>query len=607
MSLDVISEVISAKQSSRSVCGFAPLEPFANEEQWLSTAAQGHWLLGFLLAGFALRLMRYLLCFPLWEDEAMLSANLIDRNYAQLIQPLHYCQVAPTLFLWCQLAMVRLFGFNEYVLRLVPFLCGLGSLALFRHVAGRLLQGVSLIVAVGVFAVAYPMSRYAAEAKPYGCDLFICLAILTLAVEWMRRPDQSRWLWYLAALVGPAIGFSYSAIFAAGGASLAIGAMLIKPTQSVSVVESSRPRSPWVSMWFPWLLMNIALIGGFTVVLHISHQAVGEINQQTMEEVHWADTFPPMSKPISLLLWLLKSHCGAMLGYPLGGPNWGSTASALAFFAGTILMARRRPRLALLLLSPLALNFFAAALHKYPYGGHARMTLYIAPGICMLMGLGIAGGLERLNVLTTGRYNRPRLALGVVLFLLSAMGAGSLLRDITHPYKSGTTLRAREFAQWFWSTQAHDNELASCELDLGTDMSPQKRNCGWSSLYLCNQRIYSPRLSHGETVCWDAVTPERPLRCVMYRSPKEERESPSADPLAYMHWLDRMQAQYDLVGHDRMAFAALDKSDRQPISDDYVEMFKFVPKGMAAIYERQEWQLLMTGPRLASKREGNGL
>jgi hypothetical protein len=56
-----------------------------------------------------------------------------------------------------------------------------------------------------------------------------------------------------------------------------------------------------------------------------------------------------------------------------------------------------------------------------------------------------------------------------------------------------------------------------------------------------------------------------------------------------------------------MAFAALDKSDRQPISDDYVEMFKFVPKGMAAIYERQEWQLLMTGPRLASKREGNGL
>ena len=45
-----------------------------------------------------LRLTRYLLRFPLWEDEAMLSANLLDRGYGGLLQPLHYCQVAPTFF-----------------------------------------------------------------------------------------------------------------------------------------------------------------------------------------------------------------------------------------------------------------------------------------------------------------------------------------------------------------------------------------------------------------------------------------------------------------------------------------------------------------------------
>ena len=34
-----------------------------------------------MLVGVVLRLTRYLLRFPLWEDEAMLSANLLDRGY----------------------------------------------------------------------------------------------------------------------------------------------------------------------------------------------------------------------------------------------------------------------------------------------------------------------------------------------------------------------------------------------------------------------------------------------------------------------------------------------------------------------------------------------
>ena len=78
------------------------------------------------------------------------------------------------------------------------------------------------MLAVGLFAVAYPMTRYAAEAKPYGCDLLVALAILALTIEWLRRPDQTRWLWYLAALVGPAVGYSFPAIFMAGGVSLVI-------------------------------------------------------------------------------------------------------------------------------------------------------------------------------------------------------------------------------------------------------------------------------------------------------------------------------------------------------------------------------------------------
>ena len=120
--------------------------------------------------------------------------------------------------------------------------------------------------------------------------------------------------------------------------------------------------------------------------------------------------------------------------------------------------------------------------------------------------------------------------------------------------------------------------VGSCETDLETDLSPAKVNCGWSSLYLCNQRIYSPRHARGQKPDLEHVSAERPLRCVLYRSPKEEQESPAPDPQARQRWLEKMEAKYVLVGHDTYPFAAYDKSDRRQISDDYVEVFKFVPR-----------------------------
>ncbi|MGO9113626.1 MAG: ArnT family glycosyltransferase [Thermoguttaceae bacterium] len=584
---------------------FAPLDPFPGEENLLSPQAQRRWLLALMIVGLVLRLTRYLLRFPLWEDEAMLSANLLDRGYGGLLQPLHYCQVAPTLFLWGQLTAVKLLGFNEYALRLIPFLCGMGSLLLFRRVAGRLLQGTALLLAVGLFAVAYPMTRYAAEAKPYGCDLLVGLAMLALVIQWLRRPNQTRWLWYLAMLVGPAVGYSFPAIFVAGGVSLIVAWVLVMSrrtkgaghegpaaladgTGTVPATLANGARSvPRTSAWIPWMVYNMLLVAGFAVLLVVSKYSVGETNQQTMEETHWANMFPPITQPLKLPLWLLEIHAGAMLGYPVGGPNWGSTFSLICVLVGVAALVRRRQWLLLgLLLAPLGLNFVAAALHRFPYGGHARMTLFLAPTFCTLIAVGLTAGLAWIEArrripasAMAMRWFVPLNGCTMVLGLLALLGAGSWLRDVSQPYKSATTLRAREFAQWFWFEMSHDSELVSCETDLKTDLSPDKLNCGWSSLYFCNQRIYSPRHARGEQPQLGRVSVDRPLRCVLYRSPKEEQESPPPDPQVRQRWLEKMQADYDLVGHDSYPFAAYDKSDRRKISDDYVEVFKFVPKG----------------------------
>ena len=145
--------------------------------------------------------------------------------------PLDYHQVAPVLFLWIERLAVGTLGFSEYALRLFPFACSIASLFLFRRVAQRLLSGPALLFAVAIFAVSYPGIRYAAEAKPYGTDMFVSLVMLSLVVEWNtdRSRDATNILGLLAAMMPIARhwGLSYPVpSSASGGLSLVVGGVL---------------------------------------------------------------------------------------------------------------------------------------------------------------------------------------------------------------------------------------------------------------------------------------------------------------------------------------------------------------------------------------------
>ncbi|MFZ5833550.1 MAG: hypothetical protein ACOY3P_25975, partial [Planctomycetota bacterium] len=125
-----------------------------------------------LAAGIFVRLSRYLLCFPLWDDETALVCHLLDRGYLDLMRPLGHGQVAPVGFLWLLRASVDCFGFTEYALRLPALAASLLSLPLFVALSRRWLSGATWVLAIGIFSVAYPLVRYTAEAKPYGLDVF---------------------------------------------------------------------------------------------------------------------------------------------------------------------------------------------------------------------------------------------------------------------------------------------------------------------------------------------------------------------------------------------------------------------------------------------------
>lgn len=514
------------------------------------------WLWFFLALGVLARLVRFSLRFPLWEDEAFLATNLLDRGYGELLGPLECRQICPVLFLWVQLTVVKLFGFSEHTLRLFPLVTGLAELFLFRHLAGRFLKQSALVAAVALFAVAYPCIRYSAEAKPYGTDLFVSLVLMALLVEWWRRPDQRRWLWAMAAWMPLALGLSYPAVFVGGAAVALVGLALIR--------RQAR------GAWMPWLACGVTLLGSFAATYYLGARHVSSESYGQMANCY-RDGFPPWQQPWRLPLWLLEVHASDLVAYPFGGERGASSATLLLIAVGVGIAIRRRswPLLAFCL-APLALNLAAAGLGRYPYGQNVKFQLHLAAIFCMLAGLGAAGGAWWLQ----GRRPFRIAPFWSLLAILACLGLGSMARDVWFPAKSATTQRYRDFARWFWQAAEFDGEAVCLKRDLDRVFSPKTYEWGYAALYLCNQRIYSPRHARGEPPRWDKITSDHPLRCVEYYAsdhPYDERAAAA--------WLAEMGQRYDLVAADRFPVTFFDKRDTSLKLLDYLVVYKFVPKG----------------------------
>jgi 4-amino-4-deoxy-L-arabinose transferase-like glycosyltransferase len=532
---------------------------------WLSTlgsrmlASGDRLVIGFVMLGILARAVRYFLRFPLWEDECFLLVSLSERGYAALAQPLDYHQVAPLLFLWCQRALIDLFGFNELSARLVPFLCSIMSLLLFVRLARKLLQGTSVVLAVAIFAVAYPCIRYAAEAKPYGCDMFVALVLVSLILHWQAQPSRTAGLWALCAVIPLAVGFSYPAVFIAGGVSL---------FALWSLVSNRESRG-----WIAWFVYNGLLLGSFQgwFVLATQRQSSAEL---TWMRNCWQDTFPPLHGIWGFVSWLGVTHVSEIFSYPVGGERGASALTAICFFVGLVTFWRwKRRGLLVLFLVPAGLNFIAAALQRYPYGGHVRFGLYFAPLVCLTAGL---GGAMLLAAISRRRNSRSPIA--ITLVVLALIATGSIIRDVWHPYKTQSDLRARAFAQWFWFNAEFDGEVACLKSDFGREFSPQAgHELSWLAMYQCNQRIYSPRHHNGAPPDFQRVTQEWPLRCVEYRASFYDYDQEKLDA-----WLAEMQTDYRLVSQDTYAFPRYGKRERNLTTVDYLDVFKFVPRDRTA-------------------------
>ncbi|MDZ7722083.1 MAG: hypothetical protein U5R06_04455 [candidate division KSB1 bacterium] len=76
-----------------------------------------------ILWGLYIRTRQYLWNRSLWLDEACVAWNILKHSYSGLTGPLEYGQAVPLFFLYTTKLFAELFGYSDFIYRLLPFYC----------------------------------------------------------------------------------------------------------------------------------------------------------------------------------------------------------------------------------------------------------------------------------------------------------------------------------------------------------------------------------------------------------------------------------------------------------------------------------------------------
>ena len=359
------------------------------------TAAEAlPWLL--LAVGAILRVAQFASGRSLWVDEALIALNVVNRPFAQLLQPLDYNQVAPVGFLLIQKLCVEVFGNSEQALRLPALLAGVSSLFAFRALARRCLDPVGAVFAVGLFALAPQLIDFSAEAKHYSSDVLIALLLLLSGLGLWDSPPTWRRASGFGALGALAVWISYPAVFVLAGVGAGLlAAHLIARRNGAAVARLA------VACGLPWVVSFAACYWFF-----LRPASANEGLSSSWGGRAAFMPFPPRS-PGDLHWFRLTAD--ALLDDPLGLPYYVRGIALLFLLVGVLALWYERRTVLALLAGPVLFTLVASGLQKYPF--QSRLLLFLVPVFFVFLGAGVEQLLRRAAA-------KPLRAAGAVCALL---------------------------------------------------------------------------------------------------------------------------------------------------------------------------------------------
>jgi len=351
-----------------------------------------------LCFGALLRIAQFIYNRSLTEGEAALALNIINKSYADLLQPLDFAQAAPVGFLISQRFMISILGNTEMTLRMIPLIAALASLILFLDVAKRILKPTALTIGLILFAVGDHLIYFASEVKQYSTDVFWALCIILLAL-WLLKHKNSLVPVIIYSLVSAfSLWFSHPVLFVISTCSLVIVIVLIK--------QRSWP------VLARFLIIMIVPCASFALHYMLVLAAAAR-NQELI--AFWQPAFMPLP-PASFkdLTWYPYVFLRTFK-FPIGFSVYTLGLAVISFIFGFLTMLRTRKRLLAMVLFPVLITLIVSGMYKYPFEG--RLILFLTPLFIII----IAEGLDFLRE-GVARYHFPSSIFVVLVLLLYPVG-----------------------------------------------------------------------------------------------------------------------------------------------------------------------------------------
>jgi len=321
-----------------------------------------------MLIGILIRIYHYLVNRSLWLDEAMLSNNIINRDFSKLIEVLDNRQIAPIGFLLLQKISTLIFGVNEFALRLFPLLCGIFSIVLFYLLLKRIVGEKIVLLGLVFFVFGRYLLYYSHEAKQYNIDLIIYIA--SFYFFYFKKLTNYSYIKLIGIglLGGTFVWFSHlSAIFL-----ISIGVFLVlRELLNKDIIQVKKVLIP-ATIWAISICLNY-----FFFIQNHSNEA---IQIKAFSSIGY---FPPIPFRFEDLSWFytITVH---LIQYPLG------TSSGIFIFiimiCGFFYIIKTKRYQILVLGIPVLIHLVLSFLKLYPFYG--RFILYSTVFIIILTIMG---------------------------------------------------------------------------------------------------------------------------------------------------------------------------------------------------------------------------
>ena len=347
--------------------------------------------------GVILRLIRYLYNPSLWFDESSIVIDIINRPLFELINPSpDYNQAYPLAFMMLVKLLTQAFGNTEYVIRLVPFLGGVGALFLFCKFAKTYLEPRAAAIALGLFAVSDILIFQSSNLKPYSSDVFFTLLIFTLAIYTQSKKLNMPSILLFGVAGAVTIWFSNPSVFVMAG----VGLCLLVSCFNNNDRKGAGKLLVSYSIWGLSFIANYLLyIRGLKAAFIVGMDQILAFQDAYMP-------VPPAS--VADIKWYMELFFD-VFSNPVGMTLVG--IAALAFIVGCVSMYTQRRSAFIIVVSPVIVTFLAGALHQYAFKG--RFILFLLP----LLLLVVAEGAEYIRK-ATYRNSRVIGTVFIVLFFL---------------------------------------------------------------------------------------------------------------------------------------------------------------------------------------------